>query len=262
MKAGANATALWLRLWAIATLVFLLIPVLIVVPMSFSSARALTFPPPGWSLRWFASLWADPEWLDAFSTSAMVATMAATTSVLLGGLASYGLSRGKSRWRTAAETNLMAPLIVPGVITAIALYFFYARWDILGSLGGLVMAHTLLAVPFVVMVLNTAIRGFDLRLEQVAWSLGASWMQSMRRVVLPSLAPSLAAAWIFAFVISFDEVIVSAFIAGPINTVPKKMYNDLMLEITPTITAVATVLIVATALVLLIAGRLTRRASV
>lgn len=247
------------KVWALLTLGFLLVPVVIVLPMSFSSANALAFPPPGWSLRWFEALLTDEAWMEAFANSALIATLAASASVFLGSLACYGLGRGQPRWRTAAETNLMAPLIVPGVITAIALYFFYARWDLLGTLTGLVLAHTLLAVPFVVVVLNTALKGFDLRMEQVAWSLGASWMQTMRRVVLPTLAPNLAAAWIFAFVISFDEVIVSVFLAGPINTVPKKMYNDLMLEVTPTITAVGTILIVATAAVLLVVRRLVKR---
>lgn len=259
MNTERQTSALWLRLWALLTLSFLLVPMLIVLPMSFSSASALTFPPPGWSLRWFRLLLSDEEWIDAFSNSALIAALAASAAVLFGSLASYGLGRGQPRWRAAAEANLMLPLIVPGVITAIALYFFYARWNLLGTMAGLVLAHTLLAVPFVVMVLSTAIRGFDVRMEQVAWSLGASWAQTMRRVVLPALAPSLAAAWIFAFVISFDEVIVSVFLASTINTVPKKMYNDLMLEITPTITAVATVLIAATVLVLLLVRWLTQR---
>ncbi|MBP0632373.1 ABC transporter permease [Cupriavidus sp. AcVe19-1a] len=259
MNGARTTTALWLRIWALLTLGFLLIPVAIVLPMSFSSANALTFPPPGWSLRWFQVLLSDDDWIDAFSNSALVATLTASAAVMLGSLASYGLGRGQPRWRAVAEANLMLPLILPGVIIAIALYFFYARWNLLGTITGLVLAHTLLAIPFVVMVLNTAVRSFDIRMEQVAWSLGASWSQTMRRVVLPTLAPNLAAAWIFAFVISFDEVIVSVFLAGTINTVPKKMYNDLMLEITPTITAVATVLITATALVLLLVRWLTRR---
>ncbi|WP_213309194.1 ABC transporter permease [Paraburkholderia sacchari] len=252
-------SALWLQIWAFLTLGFLLIPVLIVLPMSFSSSSTLTFPPPGWSLRWFDALLSDDEWIDAFSNSALIATLSATAALLSGSLAAYGLGRGQPRWRAAAEANLMLPLIVPGIITAIALYFFYARWHMLGTLTGLVLAHTLLAVPFVVMVLGTAIRGFDVRMEQVAWSLGASWTQTIGRVVLPTLAPSLAAAWIFAFVISFDEVIASVFLSGTINTVPKKMYNDLTMQVTPTITAVGTVLIISTALVLLLVRTLTQR---
>lgn len=251
---------LLLGLWAGAALIFLLVPVLIVIPMSFSSARALVFPPPGLSLRWFESLFTDPGWMEAFSTSALIAMSSASLAVLLGGLTVYGLDRGRQRWRTLVETNLMAPLIVPGVITAIALYFFFAKYALLGTYAGVVIAHTVLAVPFVVMVLNTAIRSFDFRLEQVAWSLGANWRQTVTRVLLPNLGPSIAAAWIFAFVISFDEVIVTSFIAGPINTVPKKMYNELLMEITPTITAVATLLIVFTVLVMFAAYKLNERA--
>lgn len=259
MNAEQKTSALWLRIWAWLTLAFLLIPVVIVLPMSFSSANSLTFPPPGWSLRWFQALLSDDDWIDAFSNSALIATLTASAAVIIGSLASYGLDRGRPRWRAVAEANFMLPLIVPGVVIAIALYFFYARWNMLGTITGLVLAHTLLAIPFVVTVLRTAIRSLDVRMEQVAWSLGASWSQTMRRVVLPNLAPSLAAAWIFAFVISFDEVITSVFLAGTINTVPKKMYNDLRLEITPTITAVATVLIIATTLILLLVRWLTHR---
>lgn len=256
----ASRWSRWLVVaWSYLTLAFLLVPVLIVIPMSFSSASTLEFPPRGFSFRWFEALFNDPKWIDAFANSLSIAAMTATLTVLLGGLTVYGLERGRPRWRGAAETNLMAPLIVPGVITAIALYFSFARFALLGTYAGLVIAHTTLAVPFVAMVLGTAFRSFDIRLEQVAWSLGASWWQTIWRVLRPNLGPSIMAAWIFAFVISFDEVIVTAFVAGPINTVPKKMYNELLLGVTPTITAVATVLIVATLLIMYTAHRLSRR---
>ena len=125
-----------------------------------------------------------------------------------------------------------------------------SRIGLLGSFAGLVVAHTLLNVPLVIMVLGVAIREFDLRIEQVAWSLGASWSYTVRKVMLPNLAPSVFAAWIFAFIGSFDEVIVTSFVAGRYETVPKKMFNELILEVNPTITAVATLLIAFTVLAL------------
>lgn len=153
----------------------------------------------------------------------------------------------------------MAPLIVPTIITAIALYLGLAKVGLLGTFVGLIVAHTILNVPLVIMVLGVAIREFDTRIEQVAWSLGASWTYTMRKVVLPNLAPSVFAAWIFAFIGSFDEVVVTSFIAGKVETVPKKMFNELILEVNPTITAVATLLIAFTVLALaavaLILGR-------
>ena len=231
-------------------LVFLTVPLLIVVPMSFSSARALTFPPPGFSLRWYEAFFGDPRWMDAMWTSAALAALSSVAALVLGSLAAYGLRRGFFAGRDWAEGNFMAPLIVPTIIAAIALYLGLAKVGLLGSFIGLVTAHTVLNVPLVMMVMGVAIREFDLRIEQVAWSLGASWSYTVAKVVLPNLAPSVFAAWIFAFIGSFDEVIVTSFIAGKYDTVPKKMFNELILEVNPTITAVATLLIALTVLAL------------
>jgi ABC-type spermidine/putrescine transport system permease subunit II len=219
-------------------LVFLTVPLVIVIPMSFSSAKALTFPPPSLSLRWYESFFGDPRWMEAMWTSTIVAAISSVAALLLGGLAAYGLRRGTFRGRDWAEGNFMAPLIVPTIIVAIALYLGLARIGLLGSFVGLVVAHTLLNVPLCIMVLGVAIRAFDVRIEQVAWSLGASWWYTVRKVMLPNLAPSVFAAWIFAFIGSFDEVIVTSFVAGKYDTVPKKMFNELILEVNPTITAV------------------------
>jgi len=231
-------------------LVFLTVPILIVIPMSFSSAKALTFPPPGFSLRWYETFFGDPRWMDAMWTSTVVAVVSSVAALLLGGLAAYGLRRGTFKGRDWAEGNFMAPLIVPTIIAAIALYLGLARVGLLGSFVGLVVAHTILNVPLVMMVMGVAIREFDPRIEQVAWSLGASWSYTVRKVMLPNLAPSVFAAWIFAFIGSFDEVIVTSFIAGKYETVPKRMFNELILEVNPTITAVATLLIGLTVLAL------------
>lgn len=247
---GSAWTRRGLAAMGIFGLVFLTVPLVIVIPMSFSSARALTFPPPSLSLRWYETFFGDPRWMEAMWTSTFVAAISSVAALILGGLAAYGLRRGSFKGRDWAEGNFMAPLIVPTIIVAIALYLGLAKVGLLGSLVGLVVAHTLLNVPLVMMVLGVAIREFDQRIEQVAWSLGASWSYTMRKVVLPNLAPSVFAAWIFAFIGSFDEVIVTSFIAGKYETVPKKMFNELILEVNPTITAVATLLIAFTVLAL------------
>lgn len=231
-------------------LAFLTVPLVIVIPMSFSSAKSLTFPPPSLSLRWYETFFGDSRWMEAMWTSTVVALISSLAALLLGGLAAYGLRRGAFRGRDWAEGNFMAPLIVPTIISAIALYLGLAKVGLLGSFLGLVVAHTILNVPLVIMVLGVAIRAFDPRIEQVAWSLGASWSYTVRKVILPNLAPSVFAAWIFAFIGSFDEVIVTSFIAGKYETVPKKMFNELILEVNPTITAVATLLIAFTVLAL------------
>lgn len=249
MKSGVMGRRL-LAAVGVLGLVFLTLPIVIVIPMSFSSAKALTFPPPGFSLRWYEAFFGNPQWMEAMWTSAFVAVVSSTLALLLGGLAAYGLRRGSFAGRDWAEANFMAPLIVPTIIVAIALYLGLAKVGLLGSLMGLIVAHTLLNLPLVIMVMGVAIRSFDPRVEQVAWSLGASWRYTVWKVMLPNLAPSVFAAWIFAFIGSFDEVIVTSFIAGKYNTVPKKMFNELILEVNPTITAVATLLIGLTVLAL------------
>jgi putative spermidine/putrescine transport system permease protein len=246
---------------AMVTLLFLVLPILIVVPMSFSASSSLAFPPVGLSLRWYDSFFKNEAWLDALGTSVLLAAISSTFALVLGSLGAYGLCRRKFRGRAAAESNFMAPMVLPTIITAVALYIAFAKIGLLGTFFGLVLAHTLLGVPFVVIVMSVAIRSFDMRMEQVSWTMGASWLLTMRRVVLPQLLPSLAAAWIFAFVHSFDEVVVTSFIAGPFDTVPKRMFNELTLEITPTITAVATLLIGFTSLCLIGAGLILRKVS-
>ena len=152
--------------------------------------------------------------------------------------------RGRGRWAGFADANFMAPLIVPTIVIAVAMYLFLAKVGLLGTALGLAASHVVLAVPFVVLVMGVAIRGFDERVEQVAFTLGASRSQTILRVLLPNLAPSLASAWILALIVSFDEVIVTLFVAGTYQTVPKRMFNELILQINPTITAIATLLIV------------------
>ena len=244
----------------VLALTFLTVPILIVIPMSFSSAKSLAFPPPGFSLRWYEAFFGNPRWMEAMWTSVIVAAVSSVAALLLGGLAAYGLRRGSFAGRDWAEGNFMAPLIVPTIISAIALYLALAKIGLLGSFAGLVMAHMVLNVPLVIMVLGVAIRSFDLRIEQVAWSLGASWSYTIRKVVLPNLAPSVFAAWIFAFIGSFDEVIVTSFVAGRYDTVPKKMFNELVLEVNPTITAVATLLIAFTIVALAAVTLILKRA--
>lgn len=233
----------WLAALALAVLTFLCLPVLIVAPMSFSEAKSLEFPPPGFSLRWYQNLLGNPIWVEAGKNSLLLAALSSTAALVCGTLAAYVLVRGNFAGRRALEANFMAPMIVPSIIVAVSLYIFYARTGLLGTFHGLVLGHTILATPYVVLIMQAAIRGFDVRIEQVAATLGASQWQILTRVVLPNLAPSAAAAWIFSFVMSFDEVVVTLFVSGTYITIPKRMFNELMLQVNPTVTAVATLLI-------------------
>lgn len=251
-----------LALCAIGVLVFLCLPVLIVVPMSFSNSTSLRFPPEGFSMRWYAHVFGDPRWVRAMQTSLVLALLSSTLALVLGGLAAYGLVRGRFFGRMAIQSNFVSPMIIPSVITAVALYFALARMGMLGSFAGLLLGHTLLGVPYVVLIMSVAIRSFDSRIEEVAFTLGASWFTMFRRVLIPNLLPSTAAAWIFAFVTSFDEVVITSFIGGNHETVPKRMFNDLVLQVNPSITAIATLLIAISVAMMALAAALVRKAKI
>jgi ABC-type spermidine/putrescine transport system permease subunit II len=233
----------WLTAFAVLVLIFLCLPVLIVAPMSFSDAKSLEFPPPALSLRWYQNLLGNPIWIEAGKNSLLLAGLSSTAALTCGTLASYVLVRGNFVGKRVLEANFMAPMIVPSIIVAVSLYIFFARTGLLGTFFGLVLGHTILAVPYVVLIMQAAIRSFDIRIEQVAATLGASQWQILTRIVLPNLMPSALAAWIFCFVMSFDEVVVTLFVSGTHLTIPKRMFNELMLQVNPTVTAVATLLI-------------------
>lgn len=242
------------------TFALLVAPVLVVVPMSFSSAATLEFPPPGFSLRWYDALFSDATWLDAARSSALLALAASAIALVLGAAAAYGLARRRGRGGGLLLAHFVAPVATPTIITAVALYVAGAKTGLLGSWGGLLAAHVVLVAPFVVIVLAPAFRTVDERLERAAWSLGASRLTALRRVVLPPLLPSLLSAWLFAFLVSFDELVVTYFVAGTHETLPKRMFNELAVEITPMVTAVSTLLVALTAAALALSLAAGRRA--
>jgi ABC-type spermidine/putrescine transport system permease subunit II len=186
--------------------------------------------------------------------------VSSTVALVLGTLAAYALVRGNFIGRRLIESNFIAPMIIPPIITAVALYIFFAKTRILGGLFGLVVAHTVLGVPYVILLMSVAIQSFDIRIEQVALTLGASKQQMLTRVLVPNLVPSALAAWIFAFIISFDEVVVTQFVGGSYFTIPKKMFNELILQVNPTITAIATLLIALSIVTIGLVALLMRRA--
>lgn len=259
--AGAGSAArLLLGAFAVATLLFMCIPVAVVVPMSFSNAETLQFPPTEWGLRWYEAFFADERWTQALKTSVGVALASSSIALVLGSIAAYGLVRGTFRGRRAMDLNFAIPMVIPHIITAVALYIAFAKLGFLGSLTGLIVGHTVLAAPYVVLVMSVALAGFDRRIEQVAATLGAPRHTILLQVVAPNMLPSLFAAWIFAFIVSFDEITVTVFLAGAHETVPKRMFTQLMERVDPTITAVATLLIAVSLLTALTIALLMRRA--
>ncbi|WP_107677921.1 ABC transporter permease [Agrobacterium sp. LAD9] len=238
---------------------FLCMPILITLPMSFSDSDTLQFPPSGFSLRWYENFVQSPVWVQAMSTSLQLAAVSSVIALTLGSLAAYGLVRGNLVGSIGLEAHFMAPMIIPNIITAIALYFAFAKLDMLGTFAGLVIAHALVAIPFVITVVTGALRAFDVRIEQSARSLGAKWPRILLSIVIPNIYPALFVAWIFSFVISFDEVILTYFLSGTYVTIPKEMFTQLQEQVDPTITAVSSLLIAGSLLLLLATARLSVR---
>ncbi|MFD1933702.1 ABC transporter permease [Nonomuraea mangrovi] len=243
-------------LWAFCSLigVWLVAPALIVVPLSFTDKPSLKFPPDGYSTRWYANFFGDSAWMSALGTSVQVALLVTVVATVLGTAAALGLTRAKIRGLAVAQGSLLAPMIVPGVVLAIGTYAVFLKLQLVGTLVGFVMAHTVLALPFVIIPVTASLRGFDRRLEDAAASLGASRWTAFRSVTLPLVAPGVASGALFAFVTSFDEVVVSLFIQSPyLQTLPVKMYASVTRETDPTIAAAATMIIVLTTTLVLVA---------
>ena len=256
--AGVRRALLGTLCWAI--LLFLVLPILIVFPLSLSSGSYLSFPPPGFSTRWYGAFFASSEWTGAALMSLRVALPVTALSVLLGTPAAIGLSRGRFAGKRLVHALVLSPLIVPGIIVAIGAYFVYAQYGLVGNPLALVLGHTCLAVPFVVINVSSALAGVDDRLLQAAANLGAAPFAAFRQVTLPLIAPGMFAGAVFAFITSFDELLVSLFLSGTgAVTLPRRMFDEIRYDIDPTIAAASSLLIVTTTGLMLAAELLRRR---
>ena len=236
---------------SIAALVFLIGPLLVIVPISFSSAQYLTFPPPGLSLQWYVRFLGTPQWIDSIWVSLQVASISAVLAGTLGTMASIGLVRGRFRGKMMAYGLILAPMIVPVIITGVADYFFFSRLGMSGTVAAIALGHTVVVLPMVVVIVSATLQGFDERLEQAAISLGASRWCAFRRVTLPIIAPGLVTAALFAFLASFDELVIPLFLGGTrAQTLAVRIWNSMLLEIEPTIAAVSTFLMLVSIAVL------------
>jgi putative spermidine/putrescine transport system permease protein len=240
-----------LLLFGLATVVFLIAPMIVVIPMSLTSAEILSWPPEGISTRWYEKMVGDPQWSRGFVNSALVATLTAALATVLGTLAALGMVRGRFPGRNIANALILSPLIVPVIIIAIGFFSFYARVRLQGSLVGLVLAHTALALPFVVISVGTSLRTMDRNLELAAANLGADPLRAFWRVTLPLILPGVLAGALFAFITSWDEVVVSIFMTSTrFRTLPVEMWEQVRQVVDPTVAAVATTLMVVTTVLL------------
>ncbi len=242
---------LWLYAVSVLVLAFLVLPTLIVVPMSFSGSQYLEFPPRTWSLRWYETYISSHTWMSATATSLKAGALTALLATPIGTLAAYGLFLSRFRFSGLVHLVLLTPIIVPVILVGIAVFYAYVQLKLVNSLLGIVLAHTMLATPIVMMIVTSALKSFDLNQERVARSLGASRVQAFVMVTMPQIRFSLVTAAVLSFLTSFDEVIVAMFISGGDNaTLTRAMFAALRDQIDPTIAAISTIMIVVTSFLL------------
>jgi len=233
--------------------VFLVAPMLVIIPMSFSAGEELRFPPRGFSVRWYENFLASSLWTDAAVTSVQVGILTVIVATVLGTLTALGLVRGRFPGRALVNALILSPLIVPVVVMAIGMFFVFVSWRLAGSLIGLVLAQSVLALPFVVVNVAVSLRTIDRNLELAAQNLGAGPWPTFRHITLPLISPGIAAGALFAFITSWDEVVVAIFLSSPlVRTLPVVMWSQVRSKIDPTIAAVATMLMLVTTVSLLV----------
>lgn len=236
---------------------FLLFPSLIIIPMSFGGRDAFRFPPRTISLELYRNLINDPAWIQSATQSLWVASICTIVSLLLGTAAALGLSRRDFIGRRPLESVFLSPMFVPGVIVGLALYLYFAQLSLTGTTISLVIAHILVASPFVVLTVSSGIRNINQDLEVASTVMGASPIYTLRRVTIPLLLASIVVGGLFAFLISFDEIVITHFLANTrIQTLPVKMYNDVQWLVSPILAAVSTLLILASVIVCVVAAKL------
>lgn len=236
------------------TLLYLILPLLIIVPMSFSSTRFLTFPPPSLSVRWYSEYFGNPAWMQATRVSLAVAVLTVLIATPLGVAAAYAISNSSWRIMRAIHLVLMLPLLVPIIIVAIGIFFVYVKIGLIASVSGLVLANVMLGLPYVITSVVAGLKSFDPAQEMVARSLGMNRLRAFLAVTLPQIKASVFAGAIFAFISALDETIVALFVSGgQYQTLTKRMFTALRDEIDPTIAAISTLLTAASFLLVLMA---------
>jgi putative spermidine/putrescine transport system permease protein len=246
-----HGARLWLYILAGLILLFLMLPTLIVIPMSFSESQYLEFPPREWSLRWYRNYFGSTAWMQATATSFKAGILTMLVSTIFGTMAAYGLHTARLGVSGLIFGILLTPIIVPVILVGIGVFYVYVKIRLVNSMLGLVLAHSMLAIPIVVMVVSSALKSFDMNQERVARSLGASRIRAFFMITLPQIRFSVVSGAVLAFLTSFDEVIVSLFVSGGQNsTLTRNMFNALRDQIDPTIAAISTLVVILTSVLL------------
>lgn len=230
---------------------FLIAPILVIIPLSFNvqpyftyTREMLTLDPDGYSLRWYRDFWNSAAWMNSIRNSVIIGVFATLIATVLGTLAALGLSRKEMPFRGLIMGLLISPMIVPLIISAAGMFFFYSSIGLAGTLPGVIMAHAALGTPFVIITVTATLVGFDHSLTRAAASLGASPTTAFRKITMPLILPGVISGALFAFITSFDEIVIVLFLAGvEQRTIPREMWSGIREQISPTILAVATVLV-------------------
>lgn len=230
---------------------FLMAPILVIIPLSFNiqpyftyTREMLTLDPDGYSLRWYRAFWNSAAWMNAIRNSLIIGVASTLIATALGTLAALGLSRREMPFRGLIMGLLISPMIVPLIISAAGMFFFYSSVGLAGTLPGVILAHAALGTPFVIITVTATLVGFDHSLTRAAASLGASPATAFRKITMPLILPGVISGALFAFITSFDEIVIVLFLAGvEQRTIPREMWSGIREQISPTILAVATILV-------------------
>ncbi|MFV0528615.1 MAG: ABC transporter permease [Lachnospiraceae bacterium] len=232
------------KVMTVLVLIIMLVPILILIPVSLSSTTYIMFPITDFSTKWYVDLFTDPEWAEALKNSLLIAFFTTLASLVLGMLITVGLRELPFKLQVPAAEYFRLPQSVPIIVTAIAVFSLLTNWKLVGTMTGLVISHTLIAIPFVVTTLTAGLSRIGRSYEMAAQNLGAGVLRAFVGITLPQLAPSLFAGGLFAFLTSFDEIAVTLFVTSPaVSTLPMKMYNGINQSIKPTLAACSTILI-------------------
>lgn len=243
-----------LPLYAVTLIAVLLLPIIAFVPMAFTSSNFLSFPPPGYSLRWFAEYFGSAVWVTATIRSFGIGLASGCLTLLISAPAAYGVARSPSRLSGAVFILFLAPIVVPSIVTAVALFYLFAQMGLVATNLGITIGHTVSGIPLAFVILLATLRGYDWRLNQAAATLGADRGRTLTRITVPLLKGGLFAAFIFGFLHSFEELTVALFIGGGLKTtLPRQMWDDISLQVSPTLAAASVVILLIVTSLFLIA---------
>lgn len=240
---SAQVSGLSIRILGWTVIAFIIVPILILFPLSLSGAAFLEFPPSSLSFRWYNNYFSRRDWIAATITSFEVALPVMLISTVIGTAAATASNRMKGRATGAIRTALISPLIIPHILIGIAIYFVFAQLRLIGSIPGLILSHCVIALPVVVIIVGGALRRANTGPERAALTLGAGPIRAFMSTTFVLIRPSIITAALFAFLTSFDDVVIALFIAGTNATLPKRMWEGVSYEIDPTIAAASTLLV-------------------